>query len=535
MKKIIGFLAIAITTAGALFAQHIQHDAGGAAPVTLLPGLGAWKHPIATRSPEALKFFDQGLVLLYGFNRPEALRSFRKVLELDPHAAMANWGISMALGPYLNMDGDPAVDLKGSCSAAQAGLKIQGLSTQDRDWLTAAATRCPDYSAPAKYVQAMQALAAKYPDDPDAQTLLAEALLLPVRWRWYGPDGRPAPGVSEAEHILEAVIRRYPEHPGANHLYIHAVESSPTPERGIGSAQRLMGIVPAAGHIVHMPGHIWLAIGDYRTTIDVNERAVRVDREYFARLGAHDTAMSAYYMYYLHNLQFIVYARAMQGRAADTKKDLAQMTEAAKPMPDFADFVAFTDLTARVRIQDWDGILAVPEPATAPARVFRHYARAMAFSARGSRPQAFNEQKQFETAAAKLDRNMVWSTNNLGAVLDLAAAVLKARLEPSQTTALPLWRKAVSVQDSFVYDEPPGWYYPVRESLGAALLRAGSSGEAESIFREGLRRSPRNGRMLFGLLEALKAQHKMDSAAWVQKEYDRAWTGADIPLRIGDL
>jgi tetratricopeptide (TPR) repeat protein len=526
MKRLIVLVACgALLLCTASEAQHAHHEAGQV--VTLLPGLGVWKHPIGTKSPDAQKYFDQGLVMLYGFNRPEALRSFRKALELDPSAGMAQWGASMAIGPYLNMEMDPGLDLKGACAAAQSGLKMNGISATARDWLTAAAARCPDYSVPSKYVEAMRKLAMKYPDDPDAQTWLAEALLLPVRWKWYSGDGKAAPGVEEAERILEGLLRRYPDHPGANHLYIHAVESSATPERGIASAQRLMGIVPAAGHIVHMPGHIWLALGDYNTTIDVNERAAQVDREYFERTGM----MSAYYMYYLHNLQFIVYTRSMQGRAADTRKAIAQIEEAGKAMPDFADFVTFLVTLAQARIGDCDALLNAKEPASAAGKTFWHFGKTVAFAAKGNRAQAASEQTQFETLRLKLDRNMVWDTNKLGDVLDVASAELDARLD-SGSGAVQKWNKAVAAQERLAYDEPPGWYYPMRESLGAALLKSGNAAGAETVFREGLRRSPKNGRMLFGLLESLKAQHKTDAAAWVQREYERAWKGADIKLTI---
>src|SRR5712692_913200 len=310
--------------------QHLAEK-----PVTLYPGLGAWRHPITTRQPDAQKFFDQGLALLYSFNRYEALRTFRKAAELDARAAMAYWGISMALGPYINMDGDPSVQIKESCGAVTAGLAIQGIGETERTWLNAAAARCPDFSDPGRYIAAMRELAARYRDDHDAQTLYAEALMVPVRWHWYKADGTPAEGVAEAERVLEAVLRRNPNHPGANHLYIHAVESSPTPERAVPSAQRLMAIVPAAGHMVHMPGHIWLVLGDFENAVNVNERAAEVDRQYFARTGV----MSSYYPYYLHNLQFIVYARAMQGRAAATMAAIRQVSDAAKMMPEMVDMV----------------------------------------------------------------------------------------------------------------------------------------------------------------------------------------------------
>ena len=271
-------------------------------PVALYPGTGAWKHAIHTGSADAQKYFDQGLALMYGFNRYEALRSFRKAADLDPKAPMAQWGIAMATGPYINMDGDPTYDMKASCAAVEAGRKLEISSERERAYLEAAASRCPGYESPEAYVSAMRALAGRWPDDLDALTLYAESLMLPVRWHWYANDGTAAKGMAQAEGALEAVLRRWPDHPGANHLYIHAVESSPTPERAIPSAQRLMGITPGEGHMVHMPGHIWLVMGDWETAASVNERAAEVDRRYFAATGVTD---GSYPMYYLHNLHFI--------------------------------------------------------------------------------------------------------------------------------------------------------------------------------------------------------------------------------------
>jgi len=524
MKKI----TLGIILCGFVAAQHQHPGAAGEKPVALYPGLGIWKHPIATSNPEAQKFFDQGLILLYSFNRPEALRSFRKALELDPHAAMAQWGVAMSIGPYINMDGDPDVDPKKSCEAAQAGLKIDGIAETDRAWLEAASARCPDFSDPSKYVDAMRALAGRFPDDPDAQTMYAESLMVPVRWRWYDSNGKAAPGVEECERILERVLRRFPNHPGANHYYIHAVESSPTPERGVPSAQRLMGIVPWAGHIVHMPGHIWLVLGEYNYTIDVNERAVQVDREFFAKTGV----MSTYYMLLMHNLDFIVYARSMQGRVADCKKAIAQLQEANRPLqesiPEMAAIMDAVIAVTEVRNAQWDDILALPKPKVEQAKWIWHYARAEALHARGRAEEARAEQLESEKIGKTLDRKSFWGVNTLGDVADLASAVLEARLNPSPEK----WRKAVEIQDRLAYDEPPAWYYPVRESLGASLLLSGDAAGAEEVFREGLRRSPHNGRMLFGLLESLKAQRKSDAAAWVQREFDAAWKGADFQLSL---
>lgn len=508
---------------------------GAEAPVALYPGLGNWTHPIATANPDAQKYFDQGLALLYGFNRPGALRSFRKAAELDPKAAMAQWGISMSLGPYINMDLDPDIHLGESCAAANIGLKI--VTPSEKAWLEAAAARCPDYSDPAKYTAAAMTLAQLDPDDPDAQTVYAEALLLAVRWRWYTPDGKPAAGVAEAEQILENTLRRFPNHIGANHLYIHAVESSPTPERAIPSSYRLMGLAPSAGHLVHMPGHIWLVTGDYRTAVEVNERAAQTDREYFAKTGE----MGSYYMYYLHNLQFILYGQSMRGRTGDTKQAIAQIQEAAKPlahmMPEMADVFEVLGTLTRLRVNLWDEALAIPKPASASplAQSVWHFARGVSFAGKGNMDRARTEQTAFESFRARVEAGIPWGNNKVGPVLELASESLAARVESSAAASIPHWKKAVAIQNALVYDEPPAWYYPVRESLGAALLESGDAGGAEQVFREGVRRSPRNGRMLFGLRESLKAQGKSGTAAWVDREYKAAWDGADLALRLKDL
>jgi tetratricopeptide (TPR) repeat protein len=521
----------------AVMAQH-QHAAPSAEkPVALLAGLGTWSHPIATHNPEAQKFFDQGLTLIYGFNRPEALRSFRKASELDPSAAMAYWGIAMALGPYINMDMDPDVHLKEACDAVEAGLRLSGIREVERAWLNAARARCPDYADPGRYVRAMGDLAKQYADDPDAQTLYAEALLLPVRWHWYSIEGKPAEGVAEAERVLEGVLHRYPNHPGANHFYIHAVESSPSPERAVPSAQRLMGIVPAAGHIVHMPSHIWLVLGDYNNTVAVNERAVEVDRQYFAQTGM----MGSYFAYYLHNQQFILYARAMQGRLADTRKAAREISESlaemAKTMPEMAEVFGVFVTLSQLRMCRWDELIAAERPKSENPLTLAmwHYGRALAYAGKHQINEARKEQPEFEKLRKALDRNIPWDTNKLGDVMDLASAALAARLESSPALAVPKWKHAVALQDALAYDEPPAWYYPIRESLGAAMLLSGDAAGAETVFREGLRRSPNNGRMLFGLLESLKAQRKSDAIAWVQREFEAAWKGADVELRIGDL
>ncbi len=505
-------------------------------PVALYKGLGAWKHAISTTNPEAQRFFDQGLALLYGFNRYEALRSFRKAAELDPQAAMAYWGMAMAQGPYINMDGDPSFDLKGSCAAVEAGLKLTAAPERERAYLHAVAAWCPEYR-PAAYVDAARDLAARYPDDLDARTLYAESLLIPVRWHWYAADGTPAAGVAEAERTLEEVLRRWPEHPGANHYYIHAVEASRTPERAIASAQRLMGVVPSAGHMVHMPGHIWLLFGDWETAAAVNERAAEVDREYFSASGVEGT----YVPYYLHNLHFIVYAREMQGRKAEALRAAdrlaAEMKPMAEAMPEMADAFLTIPMFAYARFGEWDYLLKMAQPREEMkmSTIMWRYARALAQAARGNRAGAERERDAFQKLRAQIPAAQPWGQNKAVDVLALAAEILAARVAASPEDAAGHWRRAVEMQDALGYDEPPDWYYPLRESWGAALVRAGQAADAEKVFREGVQRSPRNGRMLFGLMESLRLQGKSEQAAWVKREFEANWSKADVQLRIEEM
>jgi len=443
-------------------------------------------------------------------------------------------GIAMASGPYINMDGEPTYDMKVSCAAVDAGLKLHP-NPRERAYLDALQSRCPDYAKPDAYIAAARALAERWPDDLAAQTFYAASLLLPTRWHWYSADGKPAAGVADAERALEQVLRRWPDHPGANHHYIHAVESSPTPERAVPSAQRLMGITPGEGHMVHMPGHIWLVLGEWELAAAVNERAAEVDRQYFAATGVTD---GPYPMYYAHNLHFIVYARTMQGRRADALSAADTLSAAMAPMaaamPEMADAFLYIPKFALIRFGEWDKVLAVTQPKSSQkmSTALWHYGRALAYDAKQNQAAAARERAAFEQARKQVKADADWGQNKAAPVLELASEILAARIQGDAVTHL---RRAVEIQDAFVYDEPPAWYYPVRESLGAALLRAGNAGEAEKIFREGLRRSPKNGRMLFGLLESLKAQNKTEESTWVQSEFDAAWSKSDTKLRLEDM
>jgi hypothetical protein len=333
-------------------------------------------------------------------------------------------------------------------------------------------------------------------------------------------------------------MRRWPQHPGANHYYIHAVESSRTPERAIASAQRLMGVVPQAGHMVHMPAHIWLIFGDWETAATVNERAAAVDREYFAVTNA---LGGTYTPYYVHNLHFVVYARAMQGRRADALRAANALAAGIEPMaetmPAMADGFLAIPVLVYARFGEWNYILKLPEPKEAmPAsRASWRYARTLALLAQEDRAGAERERKGFEELWQKISADAPWGQNKARDVLEMASAILSARLAATPDEAGRYWESAVGLQDRFVYDEPPAWYYPVRESQGASLLQAGKAAAAEMVFREGIRRSPRNGRMLFGLMESLKAQGKQQDAESVEREFNANWLKADIHLRLEDL
>jgi tetratricopeptide (TPR) repeat protein len=506
--------------------------------VILLPGLGTHTHPISTRSSEAQKFFDQGLTLLYGFNRYEALRSFRRAAELDPQALMPLWGAAMALGPHINMDLDGDVQMNQLCEEVRKGLALrEGASSRERAYMDAVASRCPEVR-PAEYRREMQALMQQYPDDLDAATLYAESLMVPTRWGWWKKDGSPAEGIEEAVQVLETVMRRYPDHPGANHFYIHAVEMSPTPERAIPSAQRLMGIVPAAGHLVHMPGHIWLLLGEYGLAADLNEHAAQRDAEYMQTTGV---SASSYAGYYMHNLQFVAYGRAMQGRMEDAIRGAEALSGAAAPfikdMPMMVEPFVSAAAFALLRFQRWDQVLAMDRPSSQllTSTALWHFGRGIALSAKGKRQEAHLEKEAFEAAREKVPKDWIWLNNKAASLLQVASVVLDARMAVSDQASIPDWERAVALQDALSYDEPPPWFYPVRESLGGALLRSGQADRAEAVFREGLRRGPRNGRLLFGLMKSLEAQRKSDAARLVKAEFDAAWKQADVTLHLGNL
>jgi len=519
-----GFL-LSLFAAGLVHAQE--------KPVELYRGMGGHHHPISARNPEARKFFDQGLLLYYGFNRYEARRSFRRAAELDPQAIMPRWGAAITYAPHINMDLDGDVDLKKGCREAAASVKLTG-PKNEQAYAKAAAAMCQGEDA---YRLALRDLHRAYPDDPDAAALHAESLMVPVRWRWW-KNGMPNGEMGACIALLESVLKRDPDHPGANHFYVHAMEMSPHPEYALPSAQRLMGgIAPGAGHMVHMAGHIYIRVGDYEVVASSNERAVQVDEEYFHHSGVH----GGYMGYYAHNLHFLTAARMLQGRFEDARQAALKLSEVTRPFvetePGMIDPFVPAPWFVLLRFQKWDDILnakPVDNEKLPVTRAMWRYSRALAFHGKGRREEADKERRAFEVQRLGIPASAMWTNNKALDILSLAGEILAARMAGADKDAVVHWRKAVALQDAQVYDEPPPWYYPVRESLGAALLRIGDAKQAEAVFRADLDRNPRNGRSLFGLWKSLEAQGRDVDAMWVKAEFERAWKRAQVTLRMED-
>jgi tetratricopeptide (TPR) repeat protein len=506
---------------------------------------GRHHHPIATNHPEAQRYFDQGMTLLFGFNHPAAARSFQRAAELDSKAAMPHWGIAVVLGPNYNQDAD-LVDAEQYKIAYEALERAVSLSPdapeRERAYIAALAKRySTDPRADRRKLQvdfkdAMGELARRYPDDLDAATLYAESLMNLRPWKLWSPDGSPAEGTEEILRVLEEVLRRDPEHIGANHYYIHAVEASPYPERALPSADRLIYLVPWAGHLVHMPAHIYIRTGDFGRAARANELAVRADERFFRR--SNDTG--TYRMgYYTHNLHFLAFARSAKGNYAGARQAADKLLAIVKSdvaQDQMLESFAQTPLAVQLRFRRWDEVLkaSAPDPKLLLSRAFWHYGRALALAAGGKGDEAAEEQGAFEAVKKDVPPKPMPGNNTTDMVLGVASAVLEARLANDLEAAITEWKRAVELEDALAYGEPPDWYYPVRESLGAALLRAGRAAEAEQVFREDLRRNRRNGRSLFGLVESLKAQKKDTEAELVKQQLARAWKRA-APLRIEDL
>jgi tetratricopeptide (TPR) repeat protein len=533
-----------------LAAQHADGELPPAAQ-TVHPGLGSYHFPISTTKPEAQLYFDQGITLLYGFNHDEAARYFRRAAELDPQAAMPYWGLALAIGPNYN---DTAVDEHRAVATFDAVrnalARAAGASPRERAYIDAIALR---YASPDPdsdwlafhhaYSDAMRELVQRFPDDLDAATMFGESIMMLRPWQLWTLDGEPVPGTLELVAVLESVLRRNPNHPGANHLYIHAVEASPNLERAIPSALRLMTLVPGAGHLVHMPGHIFLQTGDFDLAAETNVNAVAADDDFIARTGA--TGIYPL-MYATHNVHFISFARAQQGRYEEARAAADEMVrrvgdaDLEMDMQMLENFLLYPTMVD-LRFHRWDVVLATEGPLA--ARLLSHaywrYARAMALAATGDVRRAEAERRRLERELEAMPEDTMYGLNNRAhVVLALASATLDAQLAEARgdgEAAIAAWRRAVEREAEVQYDEPPPWIYPVRQSLAAALLKFGRAADAEALFRATLVAHPRDGRLLYGLWQSLLAQGRTSEATLVEAQFQAAWSEAGETLEIDDL
>ena len=515
----------------------------------LMTGLGQHHHTISTKNPEAQRFFDQGLTLVFAFNHEEAARAFRRASELDPQAPMAFWGVALALGPCINLDVDPPHE-KAAYEAIQKALSLASSATEkERAYLQALAKR---YSSEpnvdlrkldTEYANAMRELSKRYPDDLDAATLYAESLMDLHPWKLWSLDGLPAEGTEEIVAVLESVLRRDPKHLGANHYFIHATEGSPHPERALKSARRLETLAPAAGHLLHMPAHTYMRVGDYSAAAHSNAVGAEADRVYLRESGKSGSMYDM--MYYCHNLHFLAASYSMGGDFAHATQAADELAAHVAPMlrdmPMAEVYVPYS-IFVRVRFHRWDEVLKLPPPnaSLSMTTAFWHFARGSAFAAKGLISMAEAERTILETARKQTPADLEFSffSNKAQTFLDLAENVLEARIAAAKGDhegAIKHWEQAVQIEDRLNYGEPPEWFYPIRESLGGALLLSGQADRAEAVFRADLKHYPRNPRSLFGLLKALEVQKNSADVEEVRKEFEAAWKSADVTLELGDL
>jgi tetratricopeptide (TPR) repeat protein len=538
-----------LVACGAAQAQHDGHSMGNGGEASLVNGMGSLHHRVSTGNAEAQKFFDQGLSFVYAFNHDEAVRSFKRAADLDGDLAMAYWGVAYALGPNINSDVDPEREIAAYNAVARARALESKASEKEGDYIEALARRYTN-DAQARpeelrrlsfeFSRAMGALSKKYPEDLDAAVLYAESLMDLRPWQLWNKDGSPAAGTPEIVATLESVLRKDPNHVGAIHYYIHAVEASPHPERALPYAARLKRLMPAAGHIVHMPAHIYERTGDYAAAAQSNVDAAAADRAYITRRGAQGLYPL---MYYSHNLHFMAIAYSMEGRFADSLAAARQLEQNVNPhvreMPMLEAFDTVVPLLL-VRFRRWEDVLKLPEPPTSmPAtHTVWLWSRGLALAATGKPEEAEALYKNFVAAERATPSDAMFGLNPVTSVFKVADGVLAARIASArgdQTRAIELLKASVAAEDALSYDEPPAWFLPTRETLGGVLLAAGRAAEAETVFREDLRRNPRSGRSLFGLWKSLEAEHKSREANAARRDFDAAWKNADTQLRVEDL
>jgi tetratricopeptide (TPR) repeat protein len=522
-----------------------------AAKEPLYDGLGSYSRKVTTDSAEAQRYFDQGLGFLHGFNHRAAIRAFQQAAEIDPECAMAHWGVALACGPHINSMAVPP-------PAAELAWKELGLAQKnagnaspvERALIDALAKR---YANPQPedrsgldraYADATREVWKKYPKDPDVGAFFAEAMMNLRPWDQWTPDGKPQPGTDEIIATLDAVLTLNPNHPLANHLYIHAVEASPNPERAMAAADRLRNLQPGLAHNVHMPSHIDIRTGQWLKAVDTNAKAVEADERHRKIFGP---AKGFLNVYIAHNRHMLAYAAMMTGQ-----RDLAMKHIRAMVVEMPTDFLNENALQAEgnvamplevmVRFGLWEEILAEPEKYTdkmwfTPA--FHHAARAIAYAAKGDTVNARKAQSVFVERAKLVPKDDFVSNNSCEALLAVAVPMVEGEIliaEGKIDSGIEQLRAAIQKEDALKYDEPPGWLIPVRHSLGAVLMKQQRFVEAEQVYRDDLARLPENGWSLLGLAESLRKQKKNeDEVAQTQAKFEKVWAKADFTITTSCL
>ncbi|PYS98533.1 MAG: hypothetical protein DMF63_15520 [Acidobacteria bacterium] len=508
---------------------YAQHGHGSQPPekrvIMLEEGLGKIDHPVSTKSADAQKFFNQGLAYLFAFNHDEGVASFKRAIELDPNLAMAYWGMSLGQGANYNDPGNTERFGLAYVNLQKALELAPKANEAERAYINALSKRySKDPNADkaklaADYRMAMADLVKQYPDDLDAATLYAESMMNLRPWQLWSLDGKPA---------------------GANHYYIHAIEASPTPERGTAAAMRLMGLAPSAGHLVHMPSHIYLRTGDWDEAVKSNDLAIVADRNYIAKSGANGIYPL---MYYNHNVHMLASSHASHGNYAGSIKAANELATNVGPnvaaMPMLEMFMPYP-LVSLTRFHKWDEVMKYPQPDSKMliTTAFWHFSRGMALAESGKPGDAEKELSALRETMKQIPATADLFTTPVSVAWKVGDDLLQGEIAESRgdrKAAIDLLRAAVVSESKVNYAEPPDWDLPVREWLGRALLRDGQYAEAEKTYREAIQRNPRNGRALFGLAEALDKQGKSTSAELVRREFTAAWANADTTLTVAEL
>jgi tetratricopeptide (TPR) repeat protein len=529
-------------------------DLATRAGAPLFEGMGEFSMPITTADPDAQRYFDQGMILAFAFNHAESVRSFKAAQTLDPSCSMCFWGEALAIGPNINVTSkgkvimSPAERTAAFSAITQALTLASGASPREQAYIQALASRyngdpdTPRAPLDEAWAQGMGKVSETYPNDLTAAAIHAEALMNTMPWNYWSDDLKAKPATQVVIANLERVLEGAPDHPLAQHLYIHALEASSTPEKAEAVADRLTDLVPGAGHLVHMPAHIFYRVGRYNDAAEANIRAAAVDEAYIAQCNAQGFYPAAYYP---HNIHFLWSSATMQGQRA-VSLDSAQRVvdnvrvEQVKQFPTI-EFFRTVPLLSMVRFGQWQTILSEPQPFAEFrfAEAIWRYARGVAFAATGEVAAARAELAQLEPLQADVAVTFLDKRDYPGSVLvGIAINLLKGEIAYRQSDyagAVPHFERAVAAQDLLPYTEPPFWYYPTRQSLGAALLKAGKPVQAEAVYRADLKQYRHNGWSMFGLMQSLEAQGKTAEAAKVKVHFDAAWQFADTELEASIL